>query len=328
MFDFTAIAPRRMHNYLKWLGKQDWFDIEAHDGLRTAFKIDWGILDNAPSEYKPFINSLHNTPKDKAMAFPFTYAMGNAMAFGPKVFVPTVEQFDAMTKVDINIPIRDFRSPYPTLVIKIPEESSKALAKQFNWQGKMPEWSLISHKKTFIFVLQTFDLDVHYAFQERPQFPTIEDALHTFVTKNQTWSDTTDFADQEMGLLISRAVINTCLMLTHYGYRDGGPLYPDQWRAHRENPKLAHLKSADFRAVELTQNVTIRETRYIPLNSGSPTGYEVKPHWRRGHWRRQAGFLEIIEKGGSPKLSFVRPCFVRPDRVIGDIGDSQTTYRA
>lgn len=330
MFDFTEIIPRPLHNHLKWLGKQDWIKFEQEDELRTKFVIDWADLyQKSPEETKKYIRLWREIPPDKSLTYVKLYAGANALAYGPKVFVPSVEQFESMMNVEIHLPIKDFRSPYPTMVVKLPADAMKNLAEQHGYALKMPSWSMITHKSPFIYITQNFEdnVDVSYYFQDRLRFKTIEDALQTFVIDNKIIEHNKATLDQQMGLLISRSVLNLCLMLVHYGYRDAGPLYPEQYKAHRDKPKLAYLKSADFKAIELIQNIIVRETRLVSQTSGIPTGYEVKPHWRKGHWRRQQGFAEIIAQGGTPKLSFVRPCLVRPDRIIGDIGDSQTIYR-
>ena len=44
--------------------------------------------------------------------------------------VPTIEQFESMRHVDMNIPIAIYRQPFPSMVVQVPSESRIAIAQE------------------------------------------------------------------------------------------------------------------------------------------------------------------------------------------------------
>lgn len=127
---------------------------------------------------------------------------------------------------------------------------------------------------------------------------------------------------------ICRTSLNLCLMLTHFGHKLNDPNDPKHARNRRERREMEERKTHDFAAVEMKQTITIRAPGMgAMMNEPGPgTGIEVRPHWRKGHWRAYPGQAKLRAEGKA-KLLFVRPCLVRRDRMSGDESESQVTYR-
>jgi hypothetical protein len=58
-------------------------------------------------------------------------SVATMLAQGPKMFLPTAEQFESMENVDIHIPATQFRSPYEVTIIQIPQDCRRRLADRF-----------------------------------------------------------------------------------------------------------------------------------------------------------------------------------------------------
>jgi hypothetical protein len=131
-----------------------------------------------------------------------------------------------------------------------------------------------------------------------------------------------------LSLVACRAALNLCLMLTTKELRTR-PLNQHAYDKHRRKKHLSHLCHSDVLAIEMKQNVVVRSVQPPTGNEPGPgTGIEVKPHWRRGHWRCYPGQAAKRDAGEKVQLLFVRPCLVRRDRMVGDESETEATYHA
>jgi hypothetical protein len=124
---------------------------------------------------------------------------------------------------------------------------------------------------------------------------------------------------------LARAALNLSLMLTHYGCKVGDPVDPKQYHKHRSSPKFEHFAVSDFRTIDMLQFIVVRKTHSGTLHDEEPipSGREMPPHWRRGHWRNQPWGPGAQKR----KLIFIQPMLVRSDRAVGDLADSQAVYQ-
>lgn len=123
--------------------------------------------------------------------------------------------------------------------------------------------------------------------------------------------------------------LNSCLLLSNHlhtlGYAMPAEVRRDAKTAEKRPDLAADARDRIATAVtvaEFAQQVTVRETRHGD-NAGDHTGNEVKPHWRRGHWRMQhhgAGNALL-------KRVLIKPVLVRADRFVGDVADTEACYR-
>lgn len=323
--------PPNAVGQLSWLGKQKgWIAFKPQssaDGIPlTAIKIDLNRLATAPKE---LFDTLINLWKQRNWAAIALLEIGAVLAAdGPKQFLPTEEQFEAMEQVELRIPVADFSAPFPALVVRIPPGARTRLAKQCDvpldtapksisvrWRHETGEPSMIITHSGQPGTQQEF----FYLFQDQPGNETIEKALARDVNRiNGGDSSTGLFL---FGHVVARAALNLCLMLTHYGCDVQQP--PRRNRKERRE----HTKHGDCATVTMRQNVVIR-TPSPPTNNppGTGTGIEVKPHWRKGHWRCYPGKAAERAAGTKVPLLFVRPCLVREDRVVGELGESSVIY--
>lgn len=332
--DFSQLIPRQLHPTLRWLGKLNpWLDMEAMPyEKRTAFHVDWDKIKAAPGfdQHKEFLHRILKASPETIgdyLALVWMEAFATCLADGPKLFQPTAEQFDSMQHVELRLPIADYRQPFPAMVVRIPTDSRRESARRTNVSlNNAPQWVMLRSGvtkagKVFVFVGHHFHLegkDNTHFFQDRVEFESIEDALLSRIPKEGEGPESFDFVEWS-----GRACLNLMLMLTHYGHRNAGPLNPTEYAKHRSKKNLQHLKYGDFEAIQMTQHVVVREVVYTGRGEDPiPSGVEMRPHWRKGHWAMQP-------HGPGSKLRkriFRRPVLIRPDRIVGDLGDSQAVY--
>jgi hypothetical protein len=73
---------------------------------------------------------------------------------------------------------------------------------------------------------------------------------------------------------------------------------------------------------ELNQKIKLYEKKSIRIIDSESTGRDVKPHWRRGHWRMQP----YGEKKSLRKRMRIPPVFVNFIYFGGDSSDTITNY--
>ena len=121
---------------------------------------------------------------------------------------------------------------------------------------------------------------------------------------------------------VLRVFLNLHLLLTDYRLR-AEQLHPGQWRQIELNRQRgghwaaqAHLMALGECHRLFMEDQTIafcteeRNLERIPPQGG---GWSVRPHWRRGFWRRQPCGMWRCER----KLVFIKPTAIHRDRVMG-----------
>lgn len=325
--DFSQFMPWQVHPALAWLGKQaPWLLVQDIGAGRSSVKTDINKIRNAKDyqEHEPYLNSLLKEGESRSLILHWVNAMSNCLAFGPKLFTPTLEQFDSMQHVDLNIPISDYRQPFPSMVIATPKEFKSLLAEYTGIPlGTCPDATILHASQTIDGKVMIFSghhfkdgMDNSYFFQDRIEFPTIEDAITVYVgepTPEHLYSE-----------IVTRVCLNLMLMLTHYGYKETGPFNPQDYAKHRRKPALQRYAFADFLTVDLDKQIVVRQERPpTDAERGEATGRELEPHWRRGHWKNQRHGVKLTLS----KRIFVQPVFVRLDRAVGDLSMTKTTYK-
>lgn len=319
------LALRSKGNGASWLKFKT--QVREDGRLGTAFEIDYEAFTGAAGAM------LRNRPEfQNGLFLCWLEALGEMVVDGVKLFRPSAEQCSAMEQVEINIPIRDYRQPYPAMVIEFPREYRESLTARTG-RKDVPRFVIVRHHEQQAAFFSGCSFERHspnspghapeltYFFQDRPEFATVEDALNTHVCQTD--------AESVISESMTRVAMNLCLLLTQYPTRTG-PSSPDTYRkaVDRRDAPGAKGEANRFEAanhvhvVSLQQDIIVRETRSSP-GPHEPTGRQMPPHWRKGHWRRQrygAGREQV-------KTVFIRPVFVRSDAFTGDRSASEVVYR-
>lgn len=328
--NLSKIWPTRFHAASAWLGKDEsWLSSSiSEDGLMTMLDIRWDRLINRPGfiDHKSEIKAFFGVDKISHVHIAIVDAICASISGGLKIFSPTAEQFEAMQNVELNITMSEYRQPYPAMFVKIPQSCREVLAKGCGLAiGDCPEVVLCRHRTGEVsqMVLVHFfresgnPVEMVHFLSDRIKEVSIEHGLLRRI--RSAGEDPKQYQFTEAS---GRAVINLMMMLTYYGSRLGEPLCKREYDYHRRDPKVAHLKHGDFRAVEMVQDIVVRaESRQTCR--GEPTGEIKAPHWRRGHWRRQRCGVGNQDT----RTIFIKPILIHEDWIVGDLSDSRSEYR-
>lgn len=348
--NIDAFAAPHMHPGLNWLGRiPDWFtlskDTKSDDALTGP--IETGVcgirgtllrtkgLDQHPWLMR-FLYEINVKKRDTLEVFELD-ALAMLVAEGPKLFRPNVEQFESMRHVELHLPASDFRSPFRTLVIQVPNECRKSIAAANGYPlDQMPFQVLVSYRHvtgqpSLVFVKIPFASGKHFTvFSDAVMVgKDIEDVLAkpSGVRGDAGFQARNNEALSRVATELARVCLNLCLMLTHYGHEVGGPLNPNDYRRHRAQKHLAHFKFGDYLTVNMKQSIVVRRPLEATQNPPGPgTGIEVAPHWRKGHWRCYPGQAAKRAAGEIVPLLFVKPHLVRSDRAVGELCHTESTY--
>lgn len=303
----------------------------------TRVVLDWAFL--AQLRGTPLGEALQRAQRrpGAGQVLAVTEAHAALLAGGVKLFCPTEEQFEAMEHVEISIPMSQYRQPFPAMAVRIPAACRARLAAEFGLSGSddVPWWVVVRHRRG----LDTQDTvvasltcprgglgDVFYLFSDCQQNPTVEAALARDVGSDGSIPVEVSGCLHRFGHRATRAAMNLLIMLTRVPTRLDGPPEPRNARERRER-QFGGRHS--YRVVP-EQEIVVRAGGYRPPRAGdaAPTGREMPPHWRKGHWRAHPGYGEARARGEQVPLSFIAPCLVRDDRLAGpDAPGGGVTYR-
>ena len=329
--DFTVLAPRQTHSALAWLGKLDWITITSRPQFGVGFCVDGDLLRRQPGfdRHWPILRPILGHQDTALQLLP----LAKCLAFGPKLFRPTEEQCEALAQTAVSIPFGDYRQPYPAVVIEFPENYRRKVEDQFGIE-RSPRFVVAYHDEGLsgAVVIHAYwyppgSCDpIGTVMCPRPEYEVIEDAL-----ARRLIAPGDNPADFGVAELMERLALNFCLMLTHLGVKEVGHLHPDEAKRHRKLARSKYTEErefgeahalGDFIGLDFQQHVRLHEVEEPVAEWKGGTHRTPKPHWRRGHWKRQPCGVRRSQR----KLVFVKPTFVNPHHFQGDLKDTSVTY--
>jgi len=319
------IIPKELIPPLKILGKYDWLHWESLKTTppSTSFELR---IPNDPDlmQHVEFVVGLHQIPPQRCSILWQFYIASRALAGGPKLLCPTTEQCEALEHVDVNVRFEDYEQPFPVFIVQLPEDYRRKLTDRF--QHECPAFVLNLHDKRTGYIISFCEHGFHEGgtfnvMSPRTYRSTVEDALRFSLEHG---------ADLEQGEVLQRVAINFGLLLTRYGTVDRGPIDPVAHQKQSRNSRSSNnrkacrakeLLDATFNLIEFEQEVIFFET--VPTNEPNPNadGKKKRPHWRRGHFRRQRCGTGLRKR----RLIFIPPVLVNSAYFHGDVAD--TEYR-
>jgi hypothetical protein len=345
--DLTNLIPKDVAAAYAWLGSvpENWVRFrpgppDPKGNPTTDADVDFGVLARAPGADSLEGRAMTAAVRKAVMSGRFVSlasfdAVTRLLGDGPKMYRPTEEQFESMEHVELRLPIKQFQTPYPALLIGVPPACRKRLCDQHGvTPDRAPNCVLVRRRaepdgNVMVTIMHKFpESEVYHLFQDQPGNPNIEVPLRRRVVcpgDRARWGNYE--GDHAFAQESARAALNLCLMLTHFGCQTGGPLDPAAYKKHRTVRHLQHLKYADVLAITMKQTIVVREQRSPAQNPPGPgLGIEVRPHWRKGHWRAYPGQGAARAAGNNVPLLIVRPCLVRRDRMVGQTSETEVVY--
>lgn len=253
--------------------------------------------------------------QEKALTFFSMKALGIWYCDGPKTFYPTADQCKALDNVSVNLPLQDYKQPYPAIAIALPA-------------GMYParRWVVIYYEgKELVLTMSDLGANGVITAMIAPDTPleTLEDYL-------SYESRRTPIPDNMKRAL--RLALNSCLALTNFG-SSLTPCYPhdeerdrrlseeDSERGRRARERL-HPPRLPTK-ISFSQDVVLHEVEDRSSKPGEGLGGEKTCHWRRGHWAMQS----YGPRHSLRKRIFRKPVLVRADLFSGERADAQATYK-
>lgn len=315
---------------LKDLGKIDWLNkgervsTDAGDGTVYRTRIPKSILTK-----HPLLNmALEELREEKnenihSISMLMIEMMAKVVAEGAKIFRPTVEQFEALEHIDININIKDYRQPFEAFILEIPDVYCQKIYRD---TGRvLPATIMMRHdEKQNRLVLGTglYANKALLCYSITDNKPTIEDSIKSKASY--------DYASGDMGMfqILMRACVNFGLLMTHFGTTNKGPQDKKMHEKHlkllnKKNPvereRAQRLLDNELQVITFAQDIVLYDRERDDTERDSDgQGGPVRPHWRRGHFRNQAH-----GPGNSlRKLIFVKPLMVNKKMFVGDTSDT------
>ena len=311
---------------LKALGKYRWVRWHSAntDPPSTAFEIRipdaiWELV-----EFEKQLEAIEGLDPSICLNL---FAKSKLIAEGPKVLRPTTDQCEALEHVDVNLSFDEYEQPFPVFLVEIPEDYRRHIAERFG--HPCPRLVMLFHDRATQYIIPscengTGEPMTMTILSPRTKWKSIEDALQ--------FCPVTDGADIRLGKVLYRIAMNFGLLLTRYGVRDCGPVDPAAYAKQQEIARRKKGHKAD-RARRLLENTVTRidfEQDVIFFDNQSSgamstgIGAAKRPHWRRGHFRRQ----RFGEGHSKRQLIFIRPCFVNSETFDRDLADTQYAIRA
>ena len=279
---FRSLLPDPVIDLFTRIGKSDW--------LQVTNTGDWTL--NIPTEYQRLYLRYRQDRYAPWNRDPFEYAplddfvMSKCLAGGPKLLRPTVEQCEALKRVDINIAFKDYQQPFPTFMVEFPEEFRRDLSEAYD--SECPFAVVTYHNANTIISVALRRDHVNVTRVMSNRWTTIEEGLRDGII-----DDDEQAADIDLAQVVQRIAINFGLLLTCYGVKEAEYANPE----HNNLVRLAKKKNKDkaeraqrllageIRCIAFAQDVVAHITQqsadYVP---GSGTKCV---HWRRGHFRNQ-----------------------------------------
>jgi hypothetical protein len=356
--DFTNFVPRDWIQPLTWLGRRDWVEVVHIENEKRA----WVRLN--PSAFKSLTpEEFARKPREHwegvqevadavhKMGDPIAYCMylslSKCLAQGPKVFIPTALECEAMENTAVSIPFEVYHQPYPVMLIEIPKEYRRSLTERFGVHNA-PQYVFVNHldqkRPHSIITTAFFDRknSISHLSVDRPEYETIEDTITKNRERRTDWGagGMEYTAEFEAAEIVQRLAINFSFIMATKGVNVIGPLDPEAWKKHKKmasskNPRDRErgqkFMASKIEVIALKQRIQFYEEEFFGEGDakkesgggGEGLGRSPRPHWRKGHYRRQwKGTGEERRR----EYIWIKAVLVRAKFFIGDLSQTSVTY--
>jgi hypothetical protein len=319
------LVPEDLITPLKLLGKYDWLRWTPEKTTPPSTSVEVRFpSDPALLSYLRLIALIRQLKKSRSHDLYRYYAYSKALADGPKLLCPTADQCEALEYVDVNLTFDEYVQPFPTFLLELPEAYRRRLTDRF--QVECPQIVLTHH-----------DARTKYILSFRSFVTTGSSTYHILSPRWNTVEEALRFKEDEGNNLlqsevIQRVALNFGLLMTHFGVRNLGPIDPESHTRHMRNAcrkndgkaeRARRLLNAEINLIEFEQDVVVYERQDTNSHESEGDGSSKRPHWRRGHFRRQP----FGHARSSRKLIFVKPVLVNAHRFQGDPADTEYRLR-
>jgi hypothetical protein len=314
-----ALIPEFWEQELVYFKRQGPNDVSTyyHPGVSEKFKL---------------VFAIHRGLEGLAVSAN-TYCLNQVLYHGPKILRLTNLDYELLEETEVNVPLNEYKQPYPAMVVEFPEEYLKAreipniMAGELSrttWKPQdainKPRCVVVAYdEQSQVLIADMLSNDGQgFSCSIRDMAYNIDENLERLLQPGNELADSLPISEDERDVAkrLMRAAINACLIATEIGYskRPQNPVHLKRLQHYvdvarkKKSERLAKAQR-DVRQhpqiLEINQEVLLKTARERDRTEGG-TEREVGPHRRKGHHRRQRH---------GPALSLVKRIWIPPTRV-------------
>lgn len=298
--------------------KQVLFTRTTEDGIHLI--VDTNKFKSLSEEAKEVINACEDASFLLKME---VYMMCKTLGEGPKVFRPTADQMFALERMNLNLTVADYDTPFELIVVELPKDYAEA---------RMDRKTNVAHCSQLLFQKEK-GLFVHNLMFDNTALKGW--ARIQGENEIESWFDDDEYNEHDFSdlptttqefraeITIRRAVLNYCLLLDEVGVKQHGPQSPNQYNQLvkwcQKNNKHTARNKIQLQAQPITYGIN-KETALVRTVSSAdklepvPTGRRLTPHSRRGYYRMQ----RFGPRNADKKRIRIPPTFVNAEFLYAE----------
>jgi hypothetical protein len=353
--DFRSYANQMPADIKKmFIVLQNWGMLKYNAGLR-GFEISEPVISNQDKSKISSIlmASIYVSAAEKTGVSSLLSCFLRMKIFseGPKLFSLSTEKCEALENTLLTVPSEEYGQPFPVVIVEfssdyisnrlVPIDDTDIHNHLNNDERKklnLPEKKIIHHKPSFAIIhhcpenkilsmaiTMSSGIDIT-AIVKLTEGDSLDDCFDQSMS-NKSSNAEMDLTAGEFVLCkqIFRTMCNLCMLACDFGCNSIADPYREKL-LKKNNGKYKEVN--EFNALtrpiiyELNQKIKLYEKKSVRRIDSESTGRDVKPHWRRGHWRMQP----YGEKKSLRKRMRIPPVFVNFIYFGGDSSDTITNY--
>jgi len=360
--DFSIFDRQEHMTALTWLGRKPWLSYKDFPEQRSIsakpkriyFKpskpVEEGSIvvgekefNRHPAEMWTVLREIINVLNSDIIGTLWYDTLAKALAGGPKIFRPTLEQCEALQHAEAQYSFKDYHQPFPVIILEIPKTYKELLQTKYDIQDS-PQYVLVNHdeKNRFITVSAFYNHGniITHITPDREEYKTIENSLTQNRDRRQILSKEME-KEFDAAENVQRLGINFAMMMSLYSVKVMGPLDPSGYKQWEKEAKARHGNgeftnqakkaqaklAAALHLIQFNQQVSFYDEIEEQIEIAQGVDIEKlhkspRSHWRRGHFAMQACGIGRKER----KMIFRKPLLVRAKYFFGDIKDASVTY--
>lgn len=348
---FITTVPNSRIEPLAWLGKTDWLT-PSGIGYKHSREESQLLLNKAVrfgdefAEHVRAIVTLSTSPEkaattglDSTHYAHMFFLASKVLASGQKTIRLSTGWCEAFENTELTLPFREYKQPFQTMVVELPLNYVKE--KRVPESADYPEYVAVHlDEVNHVLLVQIgfHDSQNHLPIPFSPD-DDLEHVLNNLSVKPSAEADYSKAPGVETYIAhFVRIALNAVIAMVYgTGWHKRDPTYLEKEKAAKLKAKAKSTDFATARRAKLRLGAQaeiyefdqeteafLEEQPSRPDGSSEPTGTIKKPHWRRGHWRRQPVGPKRLER----ELRWIRPVLIHADRFKGDVKDTSTSYES
>ena len=261
------------------------------------------------------------------------------VATGPKIFSFSSRVCESLEEIELTLNCMDYKQPFPTFCFDFPEDycTNRLIPSDnediSNWDSThFPYYAVIKHDEErnliWVYVLMSsgYSLTRFFSLKENLTLEECFMGVRDIVAGEH--EDLLNELEKKMTDRIIRIMCNTALLSVNYGFEKKYDEVKEKMikkldkcpEKFRSKMKFDILTRPDI--YNFNQNITLFHTSNESNCSSNNTGINVKPHWRKCHWRNQP----YGEKLSLRKKIMIPPVFINAEMFSGNLSNTKVIY--